>query len=142
MPGPTLSIRQGHSPQRRRERRGEDPTRRIAPLLLSAFCVLPAAFCLQRMGVGFRSSPRLTYTTWASVTSTFSLTLRSDSTVTFTVIEVVPMRTVSVQKLTRSPTKTGSWKTILSIDTVTMKGCPGGALQSRRPGRLRGDRGL
>src|ERR1051325_8610159 len=72
------------------------------------------------IGFGFRSSPRFTYTTCASVTVTRRLGGRMASTVTFVVIDVVPMRSVSVQKLTRSPTNTGSWKTTRSIDTVTM----------------------
>src|ERR1043166_6000143 len=76
-----------------------------------------------RIGFGFRSSPTFTYTTCASVTVTRLpgwLLLRMASTVTFVVIDVVPMRSVSVQKLTRSPTCTGSWNTTRSIDTVTM----------------------
>src|SRR6266702_3907910 len=53
------------------------------------------------IGFGFRSSPRFTYTTRASVTVTrlFGLPVRIASTVTFVVIDVVPMRSVSVQKL-------------------------------------------
>ena len=40
------------------------------------------------------------------------------------VMDVVPIRSVSVQKLTRSPTCTGEWNTTLSIETVTMSEQP------------------
>ena len=46
---------------------------------------------------------------------------RSASTSTSTVTEVLPTRFVWVKKLTRSPTKTGAWKTTSRIATVTIR---------------------
>src|SRR5205085_8691418 len=60
------------------------------------------------IGFGRPFSPICTYTTCASVTVTRSrASPRIASTVTLVVIEVVPTRSASVQKLTRSPTCTG-----------------------------------
>ena len=44
---------------------------------------------------------------------------RSASTVTFTVMDVRPTRTVSVKKLTMSPRKTGSWNSTSRMALVT-----------------------
>src|SRR5690242_17322786 len=62
-----------------------------------------------RTGILEPSGPIATSTTSASVTLTRSpcpAPQRSASTTTLTVMEVCPTRTVSVKKLTRSPTKT------------------------------------
>ena len=75
-----------------------------------------------RMGVGRPASSTETRTTSASVTFTLSPCPpphRSASTETRTVIDVRPTRTVSVKKLTMSPTKTGSWNSTSRIAFVT-----------------------
>ena len=65
-----------------------------------------AATSTSGIGFGLPSSPIFTCTTCASVTVLRSMLLLITSTTTLVVIEVLPMRRVSVQKLTRSPTKT------------------------------------
>ena len=67
-------------------------------------------------------SSTATSTTSASVTFTRSplpAPQRSASTLTFTVIDVRPTRTVSVKKFTMSPRKTGSWNSTSRIALVT-----------------------
>src|SRR5439155_21293857 len=85
---------------------GRAPRRSVASVELAT----DRCHAHRTIGAGLRSSPKFTYTTCASVTSTLrsASPARSDSQTTFTVIDVLPMRSVSVQKLTRSPTKTGS----------------------------------
>src|SRR6185436_18196192 len=74
------------------------------------------------IGVGLPLASTATSTTSASVTFTFSprpAPQRSASTLTRTVIEVRPSRTVSVKKLTMSPRKTGSWNSTSRMALVT-----------------------